>query len=158
MNITLRKAERTDCLEIHQIQVKSFQPLLKKYQDFDTNPAAESLERIYKRFDQEYTTYYLICRENTVIGAMRICDWGKTCRLSPICILREFQGKGYAQQAISLVEDMYPAACVWELDTILQEEKLCYLYEKLGYQKTGEYHKIKDGMDLVFYRKEKAAE
>lgn len=153
MNIILRKAERTDCPQIHEIQAKSFQPLLDKYQDFDTNPAAESLERIYERFDQEYTTYYLLCQEETVIGIMRICDWGKTCRLSPICILPEFQGKGYAQQVISLVEGMYPNACKWELDTILQEEKLCYLYEKLGYRRTGEYHKIKDGMDLVFYSK-----
>ena len=46
----------------------------------------------------------------------------------------------------------------WELDTILQEKKLCYLYEKMGYQKTGKTEKIKDGMDLVYYAKEKQGE
>lgn len=55
---------------------------------------------------------------------------------------------------IRLVEAIYPNATRWELDTILQEEKLCYLYEKMGYKKTGQTEEIKKGMDLVFYAKE----
>ena len=48
---------------------------------------------------------------------------------------------------------MYPAGIHWELDTILQEEKLCHLYEKLGYRQTGQIRPLKKGMDLVFYAK-----
>ena len=35
----------------------------------------------------------------------------------------------------------------------MQEEKLCRLYEKLGYRQTGESYDIKDGMTIVFYEK-----
>lgn len=151
--LELRMTNRSDCPRIHAIQVKAFAPLLEKYLDFDTNPAAESVERIYQRYEQPFTDYYFIERNGTQIGMLRVCDFGETCRLSPICILPEYQGYGYAQQAINIMEKRYPAAKRWELDTILQETKLCYLYEKLGYKKTGKFEKIKDGMDLVFYAK-----
>lgn len=151
--VTLRRAAEGDCPKIHEIQVKAFSALLEKYQDFETNPAAERVERIFQRFTQPYTHYYFILLEGRPIGALRVCDFGESCRLSPICILPEYQGHGYAQQAILTAEALYPNAREWTLDTILQEERLCYLYEKLGYRKTGEYHRIKDGMDLVLYAK-----
>jgi hypothetical protein len=40
------------------------------------------------------------------------------------------------------------------LDTILQEAGNCYLYEKLGYKKTGKTEKINDKMDIVYYEKD----
>ena len=52
-----------------------------------------------------------------------------------------------------IAESLYPNAGRWELDTILQEQKLCHLYEKMGYRKTGKTQRIKDGMDIVFYAK-----
>ena len=151
--ISLLSAGEKDIPLLHQLLVESFAPLLKKYQDFDTNPAAESVERIYQRFAQPFTDYYLILEGETPVGMLRVCDFGDTCRLSPICILPKFQGQGYAQQAILLAEALYPAVICWNLDTILQEPKLCHLYEKLGYRRTGEYRPIKEGMDLVFYCK-----
>ena len=151
--IDLKKADRSDCEVIHRIQVKAFSPILLKYQDFDSNPASESLDDIYRRFDQSFTDYYLIELDGSVIGELRVCDFGATCSLSPICILPEFQGNGYAQKAIRLMEDLYPKAGLWELDTIAQEDKLCYLYEKIGYRKTGRVDHLKDGMDIVYYEK-----
>lgn len=35
----------------------------------------------------------------------------------------------------------------------MQEEGLCYLYEKLGYKRTGETKKINDNITIVFYEK-----
>lgn len=151
--IDLKKADRSDCETIHRIQVKAFSPILLKYQDYESNPASESLDDIYRRFDQSFTDYYLIELDGSVIGALRVCDFGAACKLSPICILPEFQGNGYAQSAIRLMEDLYPKASLWELDTIAQEEKLCYLYEKIGYRKTGRVDHLKDGMDIVYYEK-----
>ncbi|AHF06030.1 GNAT family acetyltransferase [Desulfitobacterium metallireducens DSM 15288] len=48
---------------------------------------------------------------------------------------------------------MYWNAKTWELDTILQERRNCYLYEKLGYKKTEKTEVINDKMTLVFYEK-----
>lgn len=41
----------------------------------------------------------------------------------------------------------------WELDTILQEEGNCHLYEKLGYRATGATTIVNERMTLVLYRK-----
>ena len=137
MPIHLHKASESDCPLLHDIQVKSFSALLEKYRDFDTNPAAESVERVYQRFAQPFTDYYLILEGDSPVGMLRVCDFGEECRLSPICVLPAFQGRGIAQQAMVLAEDLYPAARKWTLDTILQEARLCRLYEKMGYQRTG---------------------
>lgn len=48
---------------------------------------------------------------------------------------------------------MYNDARYWELDTILQEQGNCYLYEKLGYRRTGEIKQINDEMTIVSYEK-----
>lgn len=151
--VTLRKAQASDCAALHQMQVKAFASLLLKYQDYDSNPAAENAEQVLHRFQQSFTDYYWIERDDEPVGMIRICDFGDHCRISPICILPQHQGRGYAQQALLLAEKQYPAAKRWNLDTILQEEQLCYLYEKLGYRRTGRYKRIKEGMDLVFYEK-----
>ena len=152
--IKLKKAEKSDCPLLHRIQTESFASLLTKYRDYSTNPAAEPLDKIYMRFDQEYTDYYLILEGASIAGMLRVCNYGAKCRLSPICILPEFRGRGYACAAINIMETLYPKAAYWELDTILQEDALCRFYEKLGYVQTGEYRNIKEGMDLVFYQKQ----
>ena len=153
MEISLRKAEYEDCALIHSIQVKSFVGLLQKYNDFDSNPAAESLDRIQQRFAQPYTEYYLIMSDDVVVGMLRVCNFGVNCRLSPICILPEYRGRGYATQALEVMERLYPDTTRWQLDTIMQEDDLCKLYERSGYCKTGKTESIKEGMDLVYYEK-----
>lgn len=151
--ITLKKAILSDCSEIYDLQIKSFKALLDKYQDYDYNPGAESIEKTINRFNEELSEYYFICLDTKNIGALRICRFDNLCKLKQIFVLPEYQGKGYAQQAITLSELLYPDATQWKLDTIKQEEKLCHLYEKMGYKKTGKELKIKDGMDIVFYEK-----
>lgn len=152
--VRLVKAGESDCAPLFQIQRKAFVPLLLKYRDYQSNPAAENEEAVLRRMKQPYTVYYFIDTEEGHVGMLRVCDFGERCRLSPICVLPEFQGRGYAQAAIRAAEALYPRVRRWDLDTILQEEKLCHLYEKLGYRRTGEYQHLKEGMDLVFYRKE----
>ena len=88
-------------------------------------------------------------------GGIRIVWWEDTTRyrLGSIFVAPEFQGKGIAQQTISMVEKLYPQATTWELDTILQEKKNCYLYEKMGYCQDEERKIINDNMTIVFYKK-----
>lgn len=153
MNISLKKATVSDCEVLYDLQIKSFKNLLDKYQDYDTNPGAEKLERTIKRINEINSDYYFIQLSEENIGAIRIINLNDLCKLKQIYILPIYQGKGYAQQAIAIAEFLYPDAKNWELDTIKEETKLCYLYEKMGYMKTGKEQHIKEGMTLVFYRK-----
>ena len=68
-------------------------------------------------------------------------------------IMEEHRGKGYAQEAILAVEELY-GEHYWELDTILQEKGNLHLYEKMGYHQTGRVEHINDRMDIVFYEKD----
>ena len=139
MEVRLLRANIDDAKELHAMQVESFKELLEKYQDFDTSPANENMEKVEARLKQDFTFYYFICIGQQKVGAIRIIDKkenGKNKRISPIFILPEFQGKGIAQKTIRLCEEMHGNEN-WELDTILQESKNCHLYEKMGYCQTG---------------------
>ncbi len=136
------------------MQVVSFKSLLDKYGDINTNPGAESVEQITCKMNQGYTDYYLIYCDDEIIGAIRIVRLqGNVCRISPMFILPKFQGKGFAQQTIANIEEIYSYAAEWQLDTIKEEAMLCHLYEKMGYKRTGKETVIQDNMTIVYYEK-----
>ncbi|WP_291582095.1 GNAT family N-acetyltransferase [Clostridium sp. UBA6640] len=155
MNLKLKKATQKDAEELFDLQVKTFMPLLEKYQDYETSPANETLEKTISRISYKLGDYYKIIFNNMVAGGIRVMWWEDTTRykLGPIFITPEFQGKGIAQQAMNMVEELYPQATTWELDTILQEKRNCYLYEKMGYCQGEERKIINDKMTIVFYKK-----
>lgn len=154
MNISLIKAQLKDAETIHEMQMKSFMTLLERYKDFEINPANEPVEKVMDRINQKFTDYYIVKSGDIPVGGIRIVKKGKKIyRVSPIFILPEFQGKGIAQKVFQIIEDMYIDANRWELDTILQEQGNCYLYEKLGYRRTGKIQSINSKMTLVFYEK-----
>jgi len=155
MEVKLLRADVDDANELHAMQTKSFRELLEKYQDFATSPANESVEKVEARLKQEFTYFYFICVGTQKAGAIRVVDKKETeknKRIFPIFILPEFQGQGIAQEAIQLCEEMHGKEN-WELDTILQEPKNCYLYEKMGYRQTGRTEVINERLTLVFYEK-----
>lgn len=154
MEISLYKAVMNDASIIHELQIQSFTPLMEKYLDYDTSPANESIERIADRINQSFTDYYLIKYSDIAVGGIRIVKKDdKIYRVSPIFILPEYQGRGIAQKVFALVDEIYNDARKWELETVLQEQGNCYLYEKLGFRKTGKTKVINDKMTLVFYEK-----
>ena len=154
MNIELKKVTREDIETVWKMQVEAFTGLLEKYQDFDTSPAAEPIDKVIARFEQPWTTYFFIVAEGEKVGAVRVVDMkdGSRKRISPIWIMSEYRNKGYAQDTILAVEEIY-GSDNWCLDTILQEKGNLHLYEKMGYHQTGRVEKINDRMDIVFYEK-----
>ena len=154
MPIQFQKASLADAQKLHRMQIVCFQPLLDKYGDTDTNPAAEPIERIKNRLLQPESNYYFICLNGQTIGAIRVVRLPEnTCRISPMFLLPEFQGKGLAQETLYEIEKIYPQTVHWTLDTIKEEAKLCHLYEKMGYRTTGQEECIKQNMNIVFYEK-----
>ena len=153
--MSLLAAGKDDMETIWKMQVEAFSKLLDKYQDYDTNPAAESFEKVMARYEQPWTTYYFISIENENVGAVRIVDKkdGSRKRISPVWIMPEHRNKGYAQAAIKAAEEKY-GPNHWCLDTILQESGNLHLYEKMGYHRTGRIEKVNDRMDIVFYEKD----
>jgi N-acetylglutamate synthase-like GNAT family acetyltransferase len=155
MNIILVKATLEDANEIHQMQIITFKSLLEKYQDYDISPGNEKLERTISRLNEEITDYYIIKFNKESVGGIRIRRYeeGNLCKVGPLFILPEYQNKGIAQNVFKIIEEKYKPKNGWILDTILQGKGNCYLYEKIGYKKTGQIENINENMDIVFYEK-----
>lgn len=155
MTVTLRRADITCAEKIWGMQKVAFKDLLVKYQDFETNPANEPLDKVIIRLKQPFTYFYFIEVDGTKIGAIRVVDKkdnNEPKKISPLFILPKYRNKGYAQAAIIEVEKIHGSRG-WEFDTILQEAGNCHLYEKSGYTKTGKTKKVNDRMTLVYYKK-----
>ncbi len=151
VRIGIEEAEK-----LWEMQVAAFQELYEKYQDKETSPAAEKIDKIQMRLNQSFTYYYFIEVEGNTVGAIRIVDEkeeGKAKRISPVFVMPEYRNKGYAQKAMQLAEEIHGSSN-WELDTILQEKGNCHLYEKMGYYRTGKTEVINDKLTLLFYKKD----
>ena len=155
MSVKLVRAGIEEAEFLWKIQVESFMSLYEKYQDTETSPATEKVDKVLWHLRQPSTYFYKIMGEETCVGAIRIVD-EKTDdirkRISPLFILPSYRGKGYATQAILEAEKIHGDKN-WFLDTILEERGNCALYEKMGYVSTGKTEKINDKMTLVDYEK-----
>lgn len=155
MNIQLIRATKADGRQLWEMQVEAFGALYQKYQDTETSPAAEPMDRVLERLLQPTTYYYFIEQDGEYVGALRVVDLkdGVTAkRISPIFVMEKYRNQGIAQAAIAKAEEIH-GSHHWELDTILEEKGNCHLYEKLGYVKTGETAKVNDRLTVVFYEK-----
>ena len=154
MSVKLVKVKAEEVETVWRMQTEAFRGLLEKYHDYDISPAAEPISNVQKRFAQPETTYWFIEAEGERVGVIRVIDRndGSRKRISPLWIMEEHRGKGYAQAAMKAAEEIY-GADNWCLDTILQEKGNIHLYEKMGYRQTGRVDHIKDGMDIVYYEK-----
>ena len=74
MEITLVRANIQDAENLWKMQIAAFQDLYAKYQDHETSPATETLEKTILRLEQPYTYFYYINVEDSIIGAMRVID------------------------------------------------------------------------------------
>ena len=156
MAVTLKRASEHDAAMILNMQIRSFAQMYEKYRDDQTSPAKETVDRVLERLRQEYTYYYLIMFQEDIVGAVRIVDShkiGAYKRISPLFILPEFRNQGFAQDAIQAVEEIHGRE-KWSLDTIAEEKGNCYLYEKMGYRRTGRMEAMNDRMTIVHDVKE----
>ncbi|MEI4770219.1 GNAT family N-acetyltransferase [Psychrobacillus sp. FJAT-51614] len=148
----MKKATPKDALELFELQKKVFTPLYEKYEDHETSPVLQTFERFTERLGTG--DYFKIYQDDLLAGSVHVYKkFPGVMRLHMINILEDFQGKGIAQKVMSRLETMYPEASSWELDTILEEKRNCYLYEKMGYILTVDRWKVNDKMTLVHYVK-----
>ncbi|MBQ3163690.1 MAG: hypothetical protein IJC02_04005 [Lachnospiraceae bacterium] len=62
-DVTLRLATQKDAELIHQMKYEAFLPLYEKYQDDETSPAKEGIEKVIRQLQEERTDYYY-CSNN----------------------------------------------------------------------------------------------
>ena len=151
--IQLAKVSQEEAEQLWRMQRLAFLELLARYQDRETNPACETLERVREKMAQSDSFFYWIKWGEEPVGGIRIvARENESKRISPLFVLPEYRNRGIAQQAIRLAGELYGGEN-WELDTIQQEKENCHLYEKAGYRPTGETREINHKMTLIYNKK-----
>ncbi|MES5955288.1 N-acetyltransferase [Bacillus fungorum] len=72
MGIILEKATESDAAVLFQMQIDSFKPLLNKYQDYETNPANESIEKTILRINNPSSNFYKMIIDSNFVGGICI--------------------------------------------------------------------------------------
>lgn len=157
IEVKLVTEAEAECL--HRLQIEAFMPLYEKYQDDESSPAKESLERVTKKIVEVNSDFYFIMFAGEEIGGVRV-RWyqGETVFenvnwISPIFIIPQYQNRGIASKVIEQLFAIYPNTIEWRLDTIKQETGNCHLYEKCGFVRVGDDMVINEKMTLVNYVK-----
>ncbi|TWT13242.1 GNAT family N-acetyltransferase [Planomicrobium sp. CPCC 101079] len=154
MIVKLEKAFEADAQRLFDMQRAAFLPLLEKYRDFDTSPAAEPIEQLRSKITNHKNTFFIILADGKLAGGICIKQKAEErFRISPIFVLPEYQGSGIAQETLRQVEMCFPNAEIWQLSTLLEEKGNCYLYEKVGYIQIGLPKILNERATLIHYQK-----
>jgi len=149
LNILFKKATLEDAEELLAVQRESFKEALELYQDFDTNPKFEKIEKISYKIKNHY--YYKIILDGIIIGGIHAYKKGDYhYYINRIFILPDFENLGIGKKAMEFIENELYDAKTLSLDTPHKSYKNHYFYEKLAYIRTG---KINENLKLLYYEK-----
>ena len=70
--IELKLATEEEAESLHRLQVEAFMPLYEKYQDDDTSPAKESIERVTEKIIEKNSDFYFILFHKEKVGGVRV--------------------------------------------------------------------------------------
>ena len=115
----------------------------------DGGPPGYESEEETQRLIKNYL-FYKIIFDKKIIGFFWLHgDDNKFYELEDLCIHPEQHNKGFGFETLKLMEELHPQIKKWVLGTPYYSVKNQYLYEKIGYKKTGQ---TEDGF-LFFYEK-----
>lgn len=151
MKLTITKTNMHEAPILLKIQQEAFEEDLKKYEDHDTNPANEPIERLVSKVGR--FLYYTIWYGEEIIGGIDIRDLkDNRYRLNRIFLAKAHQNKGLGSRIMQLIENEFPSAIEWHLDTPHLNTRNRHFYEKFGYEKIGE-HQVSEKLILFDYVK-----
>jgi len=151
MDFTIIRTTEKDATVLLAIQKEAFLDDLKRYNDQATNPANESLARLTTKIQN--FTHYTIWLHDEIIGGIDIRELKNNhFRLHRIFLAKTHQNKGFGSHLMQWIENQFPSALEWHLDTPHLNTRNHHFYEKLGYVKVGE-HRISESFILFDYVK-----
>ncbi|WBW95701.1 GNAT family N-acetyltransferase [Oceanirhabdus sp. W0125-5] len=153
MKIKFKKAALTDGAKLLEIQKKSFQEALELYKDYDTNPMFEKLEKIQYKIENH--NYYKIISDGKIIGGIHAYSKGAfQYYINRLFIHPDYENLGIGKKAMVFIENQFPDARIWTLETPHKSLKNHYFYENLGYIRTGQVEEINENLKLIYFKKE----
>ncbi len=150
--IELKKLENVDISEFTEIAITSFEEDKIKYGEY---PPLIDIEHHALRFIHQGETSKILKDGEMIGGTVIFHDRRDHYTLGALFIHPSYQNQGIGQQVIRLIEETYPKARSWSLDTPYKSYRNHHFYEKMGYKKAGEEVPDKDSdFKLFLYKKE----
>ncbi|WP_165980316.1 GNAT family N-acetyltransferase [Paenibacillus sp. FSL k6-2145] len=146
-----RPSNKGDIPKLLEIQKEVFEEDLQKYQDYDTNPACETWEKMIKSIEVAHH-FTIFDRNDNILGAIDIRGNDERMHINKIFIKTECQNSGMGTKAMDFVQKKYTGAKLWTLYTPHLSYRNHYFYEKMGFSKIKEV-KVSDRLTLFKYEK-----
>ncbi|RPJ49473.1 MAG: N-acetyltransferase [Chloroflexi bacterium] len=145
--ITFEKVQPTDIDCMADVKFRAFEPELKRY---GISPA-EMCSVEWNAWAMEHGDYYKILRDGQIAGGLHLFVFGQDFynvhELNSIFVLPECQNQGIGSRAIRFIEETYPSARKWRLETPSLSTGNHHFYEKNGFVKVRE---VADGPVTLF--------
>ncbi len=148
MKIKFKRAIIDDIDKLINVQNQSFYADFIKYGECPGyNHSKESMNNIILN-----RITYKIIYNNQIVGDIIVKDnHDSTFYLGCICVIPEYENKGIGQEAIMFIENQFPNATVWTLETPADKTRNHYFYKKVGYTIIKEY--MDGSVKIVLFKK-----
>ena len=153
MNITFERATAVDAKAMTQIQITSFNDESRIYAGIDVGgpPGYDKVDTLLRKIAEDET--YKIVDDGKIIGGLVVYDYGDGhYHLDLLFIETSYHNRGIGTQAMHFIEQAFPDAKKWTLNTPAYAVRNQHFYEKLGYVKVGEQE---ESADLILFDYEK---
>lgn len=151
MNIKIIEADIMHAELIGLIHAKAWKEAYeyvfpKEFMDADTAEARQA--EFLNAFINENSHYFLVYKDESAIGIVKIVIMERECELLSIYFLQNYCGKGIGSVVMDIIKQMYSQydIVLWVLECNVKARAF---YEKNGFIKTGKSRVIKRGLDFV---------
>jgi GNAT superfamily N-acetyltransferase len=136
--ITFEKVQETDIETMSQVKFCAFEIELQKY---GVSPD-EICSADWNRWAMDHGDYFKILKDGRIIGGLHVFVFGQdffNCHeINSMFVLPEFQNQGIGSQALRFLDEKYPYAKKWRLETPSLSFGNHHFYEKNGFVKVRE--------------------
>ena len=150
--ITLKLAAPQDADALAAIQTRTFDHDSRQHGRGERGGPPGYDSAAWQRRMMRKAAYYKILEDGQIIGGAIVFDnGGGHIYLGRIYIDPDYQNRGIGAQAMRLIEQAYPSARRWTLETPLWALRNQHFYERQGYVKVGEQRvEGEDQADVVY--------
>ncbi len=138
--VTIKRAELDDVEALVKAEIAAFHHDSVLYPQVEIGgPPGYDSPDVMRRHIRRNGCYKIMEDEQIIGGMVVYVKNTQHCHLDLIFIAPDYHNRGIGQQAMRFLEETYPQATRWTLDTPVWAVRNIYFYEKLGYVKTGEF-------------------
>ena len=150
--LIIRRAVPTDAEALVAVQIAAFHHDSILYPEIELGgpPGYDSIDVMLHKIEQEQC--YTMLSDGRCVGGMVVnIKANGHYHLDLIFVDPTHHNRGIGTQAMHFIEQTYPAAARWTLDTPQWAIRNQHFYEKLGYVNFCEY--VEGGTPLILYEK-----